>query len=177
MAKANSETLYRRFGQEFNPFLGMKRLNPSKSDDAIGRSRTFILDEMVSGEVILENYISGGSLVGTDYLVKISDGRTTIRPLSQALGGVSIGLNRLVEDSPAIITCTIRVRSIRMRAVDQWYLNQTDDAKDAALFYNFFVPGKNDLHGELVMDTDLTGPHPELYVPRFRFDIQQEGLA
>ncbi|MBI2040184.1 hypothetical protein HYT18_03855 [Candidatus Microgenomates bacterium] len=161
----------KKFGEEFNPFTGLRKLKGPKTDDVVGRSRGFILENAIEGCVVIgrEAHIFDNDAAS---LLSVEEKNVIIRPFSAALGTLFVLLEILKETTPLDITCQIRVEDVVLIGRNDWVWDNTADREQGGLFSRFFIPGNYDIYTQLVVDTDLKNPNSTLHRMQFKFNIK-----
>lgn len=168
----DSEVIHARFGEDFNPFLGMTHLQGRKRDSIIGRSKPFQIEDALAGEVVLEKGVRDSRSNG-GFLIESVNGEIELRPLNSALGMMWVHVYPLKE-LDHLVTCFIKVGPTTVKSYN-WNFFGYVGPDQGEFFYDFYKTGRGNNPAEkLIIATDLTGPDPDLYKPRFRMEKAKE---
>lgn len=142
-------------GEEFQPFLGMKKLRRHGTPDIIGESRLFDLKEIGQGRVtLLDIFLSSGIIINGNILSSPENKPQLIpakvylrKNVSQVLVDIHPFLPH-IKTQPNI-KCSVRVGKIQL-AADNIALEDNTSIKESAFFCSFIPSDKSEPEDLLV---------------------------
>lgn len=146
MAKQiDSEPIQVNLGEEFNPFLGMKKLRTGETPDVIGRSRIFNLEGIGQGEIRLGNSWYDIEDIKGNYLSIPKDRAKLMSAKKFLKSSVAYVLAEIYPFSPNLssqpdIKCISRVGDIELYANN---INIRESLEESAFFYSFVPQGRS----------------------------------
>ena len=148
------ELIQVNLGEEFQPFLGMKKLIPGKTPDILGQSRIFDLEGIGRGTVKLENIFKFDSVIDINgNFLSIPENKPQLIPIRTYLKSrfslITVDIYPLLSylKTQPNIKCLARVGKIELAANNQ---NVEDSTEEAAIFYFFTQLGKSESRELLV---------------------------